>query len=186
MASKTRLTVLEGGRDKQVIVNALPLQVVSDTLPSLPVDARVFEEDTHLVLTVDPVMRHTEEHPIRLMTKVAESKPHKPGSIVINMNSWYAVVHDVDKDPTWKKEWIEKAYRQVLMLAEIKRIQKIGLPLLGSVHGNFDAVQSLAMLIEIINSTSFQVLQKLLILTPYPDCTKTWKKLKELNKLQWI
>ena len=183
MANKAQLTVLEGGRDKQVVVNTLPLQVVSDAQPSLPVDVRVFEEDTYLVLTVDPIMRYTEEHPIRLMTKVAESKPHKPGSLVINKNSWYAVVHNVDKDPTWEEEWIEKVYRQVIMLAEIKRLQTIGLPLLGSVHGNFPEEQSLALLIKIVNSTSFQSLKKILILVPYTDLIDIWKKLKEIKSI---
>lgn len=183
MANKIQLTVLEGGRDKQVIINTLLLQVAADTQPSLPVDVRVFEEDTHLVLTVDPIMRHTEEHPIRLMTKVAEAKPNKPGSLIINKKSWYAVIHDVDQDPTWKEEWIEKAYRQVFMLAEIQRVQTIGLPLLGSVHGSFTAEKSLALLVSIVKTTSFQTLKKILILVPHTDRTSIWIKLKEIKSL---
>ena len=179
MTSRTRLTVLEGGRDKHVFVNGVTVQVSSDALPSLPIDVRVFEEDTFLVLTVDPVMRHKEEHPIRLMTRVAESKPNKPGSVVINNTSWYAVVHDVDRDPTWNEEWIRKAYKQVLLLAEIKKVRRIGLPLLGSVHGKFPPGQSLAMLYESIDSSPFQFLQNILILVPHTTCKTIWNKLKE-------
>jgi len=181
MPQKRDFTVLEGGRDRFVTVNSLKIQAVFDSLPSLPVDVRVFEEDTFLVLTVDPVMRYKEEHPIRLMTRVIEAKPNKPGSVVINNHSWYAVVHDVNRDPTWNEKWIKKAYREILILAEIKRVQHIGLPLLGSVHGKFPAEQSLAMLIKLINSTSFQFLQKVLILVPPADCDAIWQRLSELT-----
>lgn len=180
MKDKAKFTVLEGGRDKQVTVNTVILKIVPDSLAPLPVDIRLFEEDTFLVLTVDPVMRYTEEHPIRLMTKVAETKPNKPGSIVTNNSSWYAVIHDMDLEPTCCKEWIEKAYRQVIMLGEIKRVRRMGLPLLGSVHGKFDPEESLAILVETIKSVSFEHLKNMLILVPWKDKEITWQHLQNL------
>ena len=179
MTSRTRLTVLEGGRDKHVFINGLTVQVISDSLPALPVDVRVFEEDTFLVLTVDPVMRYKEEHPIRLMTKVAESKPNKPGSVIVNNSSWYAVIHDVDQDPTWKEKRIKKAYQQILLLAELKKVKRIGSPLLGSVHGSFDPGRSLEMFLGSINSTPFQFLQNISILVPHSSTNHIWKELKK-------
>lgn len=180
MPKKNKFTVLEGGRDKHVFVNGVTVQVSSDALPSMPIDVRVFEEDTFLVLTVDPVMRYKEEHPIRLMTEVSKSKPNKLGSVVINNNSWYAVVHDVNQDPPWNDEWIRKAYKQVFLLAEIKKVRRIGLPLLGCVHGKFPTGQSLAMLHESIDASPFQFLQNILILVPHTSSKAIWKKLKEM------
>lgn len=182
MAKKVRLRVLEGGRDKQASVNNLLLKIVADTLSPLPVDVRVFEEDTFLVLTVDPIVRYTEEHPIRLMTKVMESKPNKPGSIVTNNGSWYAIVHDLDAEPTWRREWVEKAYKQTLMLGELKQIKSMGIPLLGTVYGNFTPEKSLAMLVEAIKSISFQYLKKVYILIPPKKGDSTWQHLKKLTR----
>jgi hypothetical protein len=182
MTGKVRFTVLEGGRDKQATINTVHLAVVPDSLDPLPVDVRVFEEDTYLVLTVDPVMRYTEEHPIQLMTQVMEEKSKKPGSVIINNISWYAIIHALDATPTWCQEWIKKAYRTALMLGEKKRVQKMGLPLLGSVHGNLPHEKSLDMLLQEIKSISFQHLKKILIMVPQQDCSKTKQYLHELAK----
>jgi len=181
MTDRTRFTVLEGGRDKQATVNTVSVSVVPNSLSPLPVDVRVFEEDTHLVLTVDPVMRYTEEHPIQLMTSVMETKPNKPGSVVINKGSWYAVIHDLDAEPTWRHAWIEKAYRQILQIGEKKRIQKIGMPLLGSVHGDFSPEESMKMLVQAANSMTLQHLKKILILVPQKNCPATRQHLLKLT-----
>ena len=164
MTKNNRFTVLEGGRDKDATVNAVSLKVVPDSLNPLPVDVRVFEEDAHLVLTIDPVMRYTEEHPLRLMTRVLEAKPNRPGSIVINNTSWYAVVHDLDEEPTCRAEWVSQAYVTALALAEKKRVQKFGLPLLGCVHGNILPAESLSLLLKAIKSNSFHHLKEIIIL----------------------
>lgn len=182
MTDKLQLKVLEGGRDKQVTVNTVNLAVVANSLSPLLVNVRIFEEDTHLVLTVDPVMRHTKEHPIHLMTRIMETKPRKPGSIIIKNASWYAIVHDLNVEPSWRQEWIENAYLAALRLGETKHVQKLGLPLLGSVHGNFPPEQSLELLIQTIKSRTFQHLSNILILVPHQDCKKTRQHLQALIK----
>jgi len=166
-----------------VTVNTVHLAIVPNSLVPLPVDIQVFEEDTHLVLTVNPDRRYTEEHPIRLMTRIIETKPRKPGSIITNNTTWYAIIHDLDAEPSCQQKWIEDAYHTVLNLGETKRVQKLGLPLLGSVHGNFPPEQSLKILIQIIKSLTFQHLKKILILLPHHDCEKTKKYLQGLTKL---
>lgn len=166
MTDTHHLTVIPGGRDRQFIINSVTLQIAAESLHPLPADIRVFEEDTHLVLTVDPVMRFTPEHPVRLMTRVMEAKPRTPGNIVVNRTTWYAIIHDLDQDPTWRTEWIELAYRNALILAEEKGIHRLGLPLLGSVHGPFGRRASLAMLTELLHSCSLKRLHKILILVP--------------------
>ena len=182
MTDKLQFAVLEGGKNKQVTVNTVNLAVVPNSLSPLLVNVRVFEEDTHLVLTVDPDMRHTEEHPIRLMTRIMETKPKKPGSIITRNASWYAIVHDLDVEPSWRQKWIEDAYLAILKLAETKRVQKLGLPLLGSVHGNFSPEQSLKILIQNITPLTFQHLNNILILVPHQECKKTMQHLQGLTR----
>ena len=177
MNDKLQFTVLAGGRNKRTTINTVTLTIIQNSSSPLPVDVRVFEEDTHLVLTNDGVIRYTEEHPIRLMTEIMETKPKKTGSIITNNARWYAIVHDLDAEPSWRLQWIKDAYLATLKLGETKRVQKLGLPLLGSIHGDLPAEQSLTLLIQIIKSLTFQHLKNILLLVPSQDGEKIKKYL---------
>lgn len=174
MAAEPKLKLLFGGKAKQVNVNGVTVSVAPNSLYPLPVDARVFEEDTHLVLTVDPVMRFTEEHPIRLLNSLSRERSKQPGTVVINGTSWYAVVHDLDAEQTSHRDWVEKAYREIFRLAEARRIHRIGIPLLGSVHGNMKSSESLRLMLEGIRATRFRLLRNIMILVA-PALVKTTK-----------
>ena len=159
-----KFKLLLGGKARQVSIRGVVVSVAPDSMHPLPVDARVFEEDTHLVLTVDPVMRFKEEHPIRLLNSLAKDKPHRPGSVVIKGKSWYAVVHDLDAQETCQAEWVEQTYRELLRLAEVRRIRNLGIPLLGSVHGNMKPAESLNMLLQAISALRVTPLKYIMIL----------------------
>lgn len=168
MAGDPKLKLLFGGKAKQVTVNRVAVSVAPNSFHPLPLDARVFEEDTHLVLTVDPVMRFSEEHPIRLLNSLPHEKSKKPGTVVINGSSWYAIIHDLDAEPTSRREWVGSAYREILRLAEAHRVQRIGIPLLGSVHGNMKPFESMGMMLEEILARRFRLLRNIMIIVP-PD-----------------
>lgn len=176
----TNFKIIQGGRDKQATINNVDLAVVPDTLSPLPVKARVYEEDTHMVLTVDPDRPMQREHPIRVMTGIMETKPRRPGSIITNNDKWYAIVHDLDAEPAWQKEWTGAAYLAILRLAEAKHVHKLGLPLLGSVYGPCTPEQSLEILLRTIKALSFHHLKKILLLLPPDDCTKIKNRLKNM------
>ncbi len=164
MSGENKFNLIIGGTAHQVKVNKVSIEVVSDAVTPLPIDVRVFEEDTHLVLTVDPVMRYTEEHPIRLMTSIMEEKPRKPGAVVRKNSSWYAVVHDLDAEPICREEWIDTAYGGCLQLAEKSGVIRLGLPLLGAVHSSFPAQESLQILVKHLRSQNFSKLKKIVLL----------------------
>jgi hypothetical protein len=174
MAGEPKLKLLFGGKAKQVNINGVTLSVAPNSLYPLPVDARVFEEDTHLVLTVDPVMRFTEEHPIRLLNSLSHEKSKQPGTVVINGTSWYAVVHNLDAEPTSRRDWVEGAYREIFRLAEARRVLRIGIPLLGSVHGNMKSTESLRLMVEVVRKTRFRLLRNIMIIVA-PAQIKTIK-----------
>ncbi|MDH3328312.1 MAG: hypothetical protein OEM01_03690 [Desulfobulbaceae bacterium] len=163
MGGNKKFTLITGGADHKIEVNRIAIEVVSDSVFPLPVDVRVFEEDTYLVLTVDPAMRYTDEHPIKLMTHIMEAKTKKPGSVVRKNSSWYAVVYDLDADPVCREEWIDNAYREALQLAEKRGITRLGLPLLGTVHGPYPAQDSMQLLINQIKSLAFSKIKKIVI-----------------------
>lgn len=174
MAGELKLKLLLGGKAKQVAFNRVTVSVAPTSLHPLPVDVRVFEEDTHLVLTVDPVMRFTEEHPIRLLNSLSQGKSKRPGSVVINGSSWYAVVHNLDAEPTSRLDWIKTAYGEIFRQAEVRRVRRIAVPLLGSVHGNMKPWESLELMLEEIAAARFLLLRNIIILAA-PAQVKTIK-----------
>jgi len=176
-----RFILLDGGRDAKTVVNGLPVHIVADTTKPLPVDVRVFEEDTFLVLTVDPVMRFSDEHPIRLMTGVVEARPRTPGTVVMNKASWYAVVHDLDAEPSCRSEWIAEAYAAVLQQAGRKKVRKLGIPLLGSVHGRFTQRESMSSLLDQIRVFDGMQARQLTILVSAGQEIELRAMLKELG-----
>jgi hypothetical protein len=159
-----KFKLIIGGAANKIEVNKVAVEVISDSATTLPVDARVFEEDTYLVLTVDPVMRYTDEHPIKLMTHIMDAKPRQPGSVVTKDSSWYAVVHDLDADPICRKEWIAGAYTESLKRAEEKGITRLGLPVLGTVHGRFPSRESMDLLLQEVRAQIFFRLKRIVIL----------------------
>lgn len=164
MIRDKKFKLIKGGAGSEVNINGVIMDVIPDSISPLPVEVRVFEEDTHLVLTVDPVMRYTEEHPIRLMTRVMEMKPHKPGTVARKHSSWYAVVHDLDADPVCREEWIGSAYREILRLTEKRGVVRLGMPLLGTVHGTLPARDSLRLLLHHLALQHYAILKKILLL----------------------
>ena len=123
----------------------------------------VFEEDRNLILTVDPVTDYTEEHPIRTMTNILESKQYTPGTVVVNGNSWYAVVIDLDRKSICRTEWCKTALDRVFELVKTKRISSLALPILGTVHGGLLIEQELPCLLNTIAHLNQQTLKKIWI-----------------------
>jgi hypothetical protein len=173
MIRKLKFKLLFGGKAKHIAINGVKISVAPNTLYPMPVDARVFEEDTHLVLTVDPVMRYTPEHPIRMLNSLSRNRAKKPGTVVRNGASWYAVVHDLDLEPTSRREWVESAYQEIFRLTEKDKVVRIGIPLLGSVHGDMKSSESLVMLLKRIRTIHARKLKHIMILVPPPQVEPT-------------
>jgi hypothetical protein len=182
MTRDRKFKLIIGGAANRLEVNKVAIEVVSDSAAPLPVDVRVFEEDTYLVLTVDPVMRYTDDHPIKLMTHIMDAKPQQPGSVITKDSSWYAVVHDLDADPICMKEWVISAYVTSLKLAEKKGVARLGLPLLGTVHGQFPARESMDFLLRQVRSRIFSRLRKIVILAEKGFEEDVRKMLAELSR----
>ena len=74
------MKLIHGGLSKHTFINGIQVAVAPKESPPFPVEVMVYEEDTNLILTVDPVIEHEDEHIIRTMTDIMETKKHKPGS----------------------------------------------------------------------------------------------------------
>jgi len=166
MNSKVNLHVIQGGSSKQINIDGTLVATGVKTSPPFPIEVKIFEEDTYLVLTVDRSIKTPLEHPIRLMTSLHNEKPRVPGSVIRNKNSWYAVVHNLDHQTTCQEQWVINAYNEIFRLAEKYKITSLGVPLLGSVYGTIPRIRSMKLLLSTIQKHKLNNVRQVWIIVP--------------------
>lgn len=100
--------------------------------------ALVREEDIQLVLTPPAELRVPRESLDELARAAAGTAGHAPGTVVVRPGRplrLLAIVHDVDRDPSWREEWIVAATEAVFRETHWRGLTSIAMPLLGTVHG---------------------------------------------------
>lgn len=115
-------------------------------LPVRP-DAVAVEEDTCLVLSAPVnIPDAVDEHPVRLMTALADSRPLPPGTVLVRGTGpcrLVAVVNDVGHEPMCTEAWVSAAARGVFRECVRLGLRDLALPPLGSVHGGLDPSRAL-------------------------------------------
>ena len=166
---RPKMRVIQGGLDCQTRCGPIRIVAAPENSPPFEVDARAFEEDTFLIMSADPKVCEPEEHPIRLMTELIECKPETVGSVVVKGQKplrFLAIVHDVNQDPTWKPEWIESALKEIFCKAEQHKLQSVGIPLLGTLHGKLEENHFVELLAQALRCTAFFYLKRLWLIAP--------------------
>ena len=171
------MELIHGGLAKYTSINGIKVGVASsDELPGT-VEVMVFEEDTNLVLTVEKELKYQDKHPIHLMTDIMNTKGHKPGSLVINKNSWYAVVIDVDADTMCKAAWISEAYREMFACLEKKEVRSAGMHLLGSTYGGIPINQAAAFFLKELSSSKVSCLRNIWLIVQHREIKNVQREL---------
>jgi hypothetical protein len=104
------------------------------------IDALVVEKDRYQVLSGE--QKELNEDGVdgsKIEKDAQEITPKQPGDCIVsgeNPIRFNAIIHDLDQTPTWKEEWIAKALANIFHEISQRQISSIGLPVLGSVHGN--------------------------------------------------
>ena len=147
------------------------VQIVAATKDKAPfqVDAVAAEEDTYLVLSTDAVVREVREPLMKVMTRVIETQPEAPGSVLVKGTGplrLLAIVHDLDQDPTWKEEWIASALRGILREAESRKLESIALPFIGTKHGSLEKQRFLVLLRRALEEESRSYPKRLWLVIP--------------------
>jgi len=148
-----------------------PLTIVAaprDNQP-FPVDAAAFEEDTFLVLSAETTVREPKEPLMRIMTKLIETRPHTPGTVLVKDNRpvrLLAVVHDLNQEPTWKEEWVKRALTGIFQEIESRGLASLALPFIGTLHGKLEKERFLCLLGEVLEGMDFNHLRMLWLIVP--------------------
>jgi hypothetical protein len=165
---QTPLRLIDGGLHRETSFHQLRIVAAPEKAAPFDVDGFVFEEDTWLVMSADPKVCGPQEHPIRLMTDLIETKPEPVGSVLIQGSQalrFLAIVHDVNQEPTWQEEWIESALQEIFRKAERRQLQAIGLPLIGTLHGRLKDQRFAVLLGRVLQQTTIHHLKRLWLIT---------------------
>ncbi|MCJ7594958.1 MAG: hypothetical protein MUO52_09345, partial [Desulfobacterales bacterium] len=77
------LKVIKGGLVSAMSFGSLQIVAAPKEHPPFPVDAFAYEEDTFFVLSADPTVRDLKVPMARIMTRLIETQPQVPGSVLI-------------------------------------------------------------------------------------------------------
>ena len=151
------------------IWHGVRLGVAPAGCPPFAIDALIVEDDTWQVLAADPEFHPTAEHPVRLMQALRQAEPVPPGSVVFEAGvpaRLRAVVHDLDRDPSWREEWIAAALASCLEIAAERGLRSLAVPLLGTRHGRLPPGRALELVEEALTAPAAELPKRLWILFP--------------------
>jgi hypothetical protein len=149
--------------------------------PPFKVDAVAVEEDTFLVMSADRRVQDPREPLIKIMTRVIETQPKAPGSLLVRDGSplrFLAVVHDLNEEPTWREEWIIGALEAIFQEAERRGLRSIALPFLGTLHGSLDKARFLVLLRSVLERIVANHLKRVWLVVPHKIRFKILKTLQ--------
>lgn len=183
---RPKLTLVRGGRISEARVGKMRVAAAPRDAPPFPVEAIVFEEDTFLVMSADPTPRNPKVPMVRIMTQLIETQPREPGSVVLQGKSplrMLGIVHDFNRDPSWKEEWIAKVLTKVFEETESMDLQSLALPLLGTVYGSLETRRFIELLVQAFRENGPKRLRALWLVVPAGETSETIKRLRfEIEK----
>jgi len=106
---------------------------------------------------------------MRVMTRVIETHPQTPGSVLVKGKRplrLLAIVHDLNQDPSWREEWIANALDRILAEAETRRLRSIALPFLGTLHGSLEKQRFVVLLRDALERNPAIHLERLWLVVP--------------------
>lgn len=163
------MRLIPGSYPRKLSFGSIDIVAAPLDRPPFTVDAVAFEEDTFLVLSADRQVRDPKEHQVRVMTRVIETRPEKPGSVLVKGKRpirLLAIVHDLNQDPSWREEWIAHALDGIFHEAERRRLHSIALPFLGTLHGSLDRERFVMLLRSALERLSAKHLKRLWLVVP--------------------
>lgn len=179
-----RLRLIEGGRREAFRIGSSEVRLW--TGPGLPAGAGalVCEEDTMQVLGAPLALEPLFEHPVRVLTAASAASPATPGTVLVRAGRpllLRAVVHDLDRDPSWSEGWIAEALREVLRLSARLKLGGVALPLLGTIHGRMPPTRALRLTWEALVAAREALPRRLWLLLPAAQIEATRERLDGLT-----
>ena len=167
-----------------VKINDIDIVVVPETTAAFDIDAVVEEQDTALILGKPGKIVESINKPAWFLANKLESQSLlKPGSVIKHDGKpirLLAIVHDLDREPSWSAEWITQALENIFKLSTIHGIFSLQLSVLGAEHGRFKLKEFLPLLINELNKAQ-TTLRKIYLSVPKQDYPEALSLLRTLS-----
>jgi hypothetical protein len=151
--------------------------------PPFKVNAMAMEEDTFLVMSADGTVRDAGEPLIKVMTRVINTQPRRPGSVVVQERTplrLLAIIHDLDEEPSWREDWVTGALEGIFHEAETRKLRSIAIPFLGTLYGTMERRRFLVLLRSSIERVSLHHLKQLWLVVPTGTSCKLFEVFESL------
>jgi hypothetical protein len=175
------LRLIHGDLDRIIRIGTLAIQLAPQERPPFAVSAIAVEQDTALVLDEEPVLQTPHSTLKELSGEMERFREPVPGSVVVQRGKprrLYAIVHDLEQEPTWREEWVEAALQNLLRLVERQQISALALPLLGNRYGSLSPERFLQMLCSAAATFPPSLPLKLWLVVPRFDVHRLLQKLE--------
>jgi hypothetical protein len=177
-----RLRLVRGSLSCKMSLGNLQIVASPKDAPPFRSDAFVFEEDTFLVMSADTTVREPKESMVRIMSRLMETQPAVPGSVLVrgkNPLQFLAIVHDFNKDPSFKEEWLVSALEGIFKASENLQLRTLALPLIGT-HYGFIKTERFAEMLELaLKGGTLQHLRRLWLMVPSRTAREMIQQLKD-------
>lgn len=137
-----RLQLISDEYGRAVVFRGIRIVASAENEPPFPLDALTFEEDTNLLMSADGDIAPPRESIGELVADIAAFEPLEQGSVTARGLApvrLLAIIHDIEKSPTWNEESVRNAMAGLLAKCETLDVSALGLPVLGGVHGTLPA-----------------------------------------------
>jgi hypothetical protein len=176
-----RLRLIRSSYPYQTKLGSIDLVASPQDRPPFKADAVAVEEDTFLVMSADRRVRDAREPLMKVMTRVIETRPQTPGTVLVRGKSplrFLAIVHDLNEEPSLKEEWIRTALEGIFREAEKRKLRSIALPFLGTLHGSLGKERFVSLLRCTVEQISTSHLKRLWLVVPPKTSPKVLCSLK--------
>lgn len=169
MGRTPTLRLIRGDLDRVMRLGNVKIQIAPLDRPPFAVDAVAVEQDTALVLDEDPLLYAPGNSLSEISTEIERFHEPVPGSVVVQRGrpkKLYAIIHDLEQEPTWRAEWVLTAIRNVLSLSERQSLRAIALPLLGCRFGQLESWRFIDLLCQALQLHPPTIRLKLWLVAP--------------------
>ncbi len=163
------LHLITGDLSQVVHIGRVSIQVGPQQRPPFPVSAIVVEQDTAMVLDDESILQTPVESLRQLRDEVERFREPELGSVVIQRGKprrFYAIVHDLEQEPTWREEWIQTALETLFREIERLRLNDLAMPLLGTRFGNLSTQRFIELLCTTLQDFPLRKPLKLWMIAP--------------------
>jgi len=149
------LRLIRGDLDRVVQLGNAWIQFSPLDRPPFAVDAVAVEQDTALVLDEEPLLYAPGNSLTEISSELEHFSEPLPGSVLVQRGKpkrLYAIIHDLELEPTWRREWVQIALDNLLRLAERQELRAIALPLLGCRFGQLESWRFIDLLCQALQN----------------------------------